>query len=89
MVRSKNYIAIPPGITIKEQLDSRDMSQNEFGKRMGMSVKQTSTLINGEVQLTHELVLKLSSVLGLSTSFWNNLENIYRENLRLVKDENK
>lgn len=89
MLQSENYIAIPPGATIKEQLDNRGMTQKEFAERMGLSVKHISRLINGEVQLTHEVALKLSSDLGLPTSFWNNLESIYREQLTLVKDENK
>ena len=37
MVRSRNYIATPPGATIKEQLVDRGMSQKEFADRMGMS----------------------------------------------------
>ena len=34
MVRSRSYIATPPGATIKEQLINRDMSQKEFAARM-------------------------------------------------------
>ena len=30
MVRSRSYIATPPGATIKEQLNDRGMSQKEF-----------------------------------------------------------
>lgn len=86
MVQSRQYIAIPPGATIKEQLDDRGMTQKEFGERMGLSEKHTSNLINGEVELTSEVALKLSSVLGLTASFWNNLEMIYREQLVLVNE---
>ena len=52
MVRSRSYIATPPGATIKEQLKDRGMSQKEFAARMDMSEKHISKLINGEVQLT-------------------------------------
>ena len=58
MVRSSNYIATPPGATIKEQLTDRGMSQKEFAVRMNMSEKHISKLINGEVQLTPETALK-------------------------------
>lgn len=37
MVRSRSYIATPPGATIKEQLNDRGMSQKEFAARMDMS----------------------------------------------------
>ena len=81
MVRSRNYIATPPGATIKEQLVDRGMSQKEFADRMGMSQKHISHLINGEVQLTPDMALRLEMVLGVPTQFWNNLEAVYREKL--------
>ena len=81
MERSRTYIAVPPGSTIKEQLEYRGMSQKEFAARMDMSEKHISKLINGEVQLTPETAVKLEFVLGVPASFWNNLEAIYREKL--------
>jgi len=81
-------IAVPPGETIKEQLDFRDMSQKEFAVRMDMSQKHISKLINGEVQLTHDMANKLEMVLGIPAKFWNNLESIYRERLLKIEAEN-
>ena len=40
---SKNYIAVPPGETIREQLEDREMTQKEFAIRMGMSEKHISS----------------------------------------------
>lgn len=40
MVKSRTYIATPPGATIKEQLEYRDMSQKEFTVRMDLSEKK-------------------------------------------------
>lgn len=37
MVRSRSFIAIPPGETIKELLEDRGISQKEFASRIGMS----------------------------------------------------
>ena len=37
MIKSKNYLAIPPGTTIKEYLDGCGMNQTEFALRMDMS----------------------------------------------------
>lgn len=87
-MRSKTYIATPPGETIKEQLLDRAMSQKEFAVRMNMSEKHISKLINGEVQLTTDMALRLEMVLGLPAHFWTNLENIYREKLAKVQAEN-
>lgn len=85
MVRSRSYIATPPGATIKEQLNDRGMSQKEFAARMDMSEKHISRLINGDVQLKPETAVKLEMVLGVPAKFWNNLEAIYRE--KIIKAE--
>lgn len=88
MIQSETYIAIPPGETIKEQLDDRGMLQKEFALRMGMSEKHISRLINGDVQLTIPVAIKLESVLGLPTKFWTALETRYREKIEKANAEN-
>jgi len=88
MVRSRSYIATPPGATIKEQLIDRGMSQKEFAVRMDMSEKHISKLINGDVQLTFGTAVRLEMVLGVSAKFWNNLEAIYREKIVKAEAEN-
>lgn len=59
MVKSRSFIATPPGATIKEQLLDRGLSQKEFAVRMSMSEKHISKLINGEVQLTPDVAVRL------------------------------
>lgn len=87
MVRSRSIIATPPGATIKEQLNDRGMSQKEFAVRIDMSEKHVSKLINGEVQLTPEVAVRLEIVLGVPARFWNNLEAIYREKIIKIAAE--
>ena len=89
MLSSRTYIAVPPGATIKDQLDYRGMSQKEFAARMNMSQKHISKLINGEVQLTPETAVYLESVLSVPAEYWNRLEANYREKLIKVKAENE
>jgi addiction module HigA family antidote len=86
--KSKYTVAVPTGATIREQLDGRSMTQKEFSARMGLSEKHISRLINGQVELTHDVALRLEAVLGVPASFWNNLEAIYREKLARVEAEN-
>lgn len=88
MIRSRTFIATPPGATIKEQLNDRGMSQKEFSARMDMPEKHISRLINGDVQLTPEVAVRLETVLGVPAKFWSNLETIYREKLVRVETEN-
>ena len=80
MMRNGKCIATPPGATISEQLTNQGMNHTEFAQRLGMSQMQVNKLINGEVQLTPEIALKIEEVLGVPAKFWNNLEAIYREN---------
>lgn len=89
MVRSRTIIASPPGMTIKEQLVDRGMSQKEFAKRMDMSEKHISRLINGEVQLTPDMAMRLELVLGVPAQFWSRLESVYRDKLTRANAENE
>ncbi len=84
MIYSKQTIAIPPGSTIRDQIVNRGMKQKELALRMDLSEKHVSRLINGQVELTHDVALRLESVLGAPASFWNNLEIIYREKLARI-----
>ena len=87
-IKSRTIIATPPGYTIREQLEQRGMTQKEFAVRMDMSEKHISHLINGEVRLTPNTALRLEAVLGLSASFWNNLEACYQEKKQKAEEEN-
>lgn len=89
MIRSNSIIATPPGATIKEQLEDRHMTQKEFAERMGMSPKHISHLINGDVQLTPDVAIRLESVLGVPAKFWNNLEAIYQDKKARAIQENE
>ena len=89
MLCSKSVIAVPPGETIREQLEIRGMSQREFAQRMSLTEKHISRLINGKVELTQEVSLRLETVLGVPASFWNNLEAVYREHLARASVENE
>lgn len=88
MVKSRSFIATPPGATIKEQLFDRGLSQKEFAVRMDVSEKHISKLINGEVQLTPDVAVRLEMVLGVPAKFWNKLEATYREKLIKANAEN-
>ena len=79
VIKSRTFMAVPPGETIKEQLEEREMTQKEFAHRMDLSEKHISKLLNGEVHLTPEVAERLEMVLGIPSRFWNNLESIYRE----------
>ena len=89
MKESRNYIAVPPGETIKEQLEYRNMSEREFAKEMGMSAAYIADLLEGNMPLTGKMAEKLEEVLGIDASFWNRYEAYYRKILAKVEAENE
>ena len=80
-------IAIHPGVTLKDILVSYDMSQTELANRTGLTLKTINEIIQGKNPITPETAIKLSSVFGMSDSFWNNLEKNYQETLARLEQE--
>ena len=87
MIKNSHIIATPPGATIKEKLNDEEITQKELASRMEMSEKQVSELINGEIDLTPEIAMKLESILGVPASYWCSLEIIYRAKLQEIVKE--
>ena len=87
MNRSQSVIAIPPGETIKEQLEDRGMTQKELAARMGLSEKHVSRLVNGKVRLTPHTAELLEKAIEVPARFWLGLEACYRADLMKVEAE--
>jgi addiction module HigA family antidote len=78
--------AVPPGATISELLEHLGMTQIELSIRTGRPEKTISDIINGKQGITPETALQFERVLGMSASFWNNLEKNYRESLVRIEE---
>lgn len=71
------------GSIIKEYLDEIGMNQKECAKRLGISEKHFSNLLNGKSRLTEEVAIKLESIIHeVPASYWLNYESKYREHLK-------
>lgn len=71
---------VPTGFVIKDYLEEIDLNQKEFAKRMGMSEKHISNLLNGKSKLTEEFAIKLEKIIhSVPASYWLNYEAKYRE----------
>ncbi len=89
IIESKSYTAIPPGITLREILVDRNISNRELAYRTDFTEKHISNLLSGKCELTPAMANKLEYALGISADFWLNLEAIYRLDLEKVKEENQ
>lgn len=76
-IEYKNLIAFHPGYYIKDMIEDMEISQDEFAKRLGVSGKTVSKLINGKINLSNDVALQLSTMFGTSTEMWLNLQQSY------------
>ncbi|MEK6235072.1 MAG: helix-turn-helix domain-containing protein [Planctomycetales bacterium] len=71
--------AVAPGVTLKESLDEKGITQAELSTRTGLAEKTISQIINGVAPISHETAEKLELALGVPARFWNRRELTYRE----------
>lgn len=79
--------AVAPGEILLETLDERGMSQSELARRMGRPIKTINEIINGKAAITADTAIQLELTLGITASFWNNLEATYREQFARARVE--
>ena len=66
-----------PGVYVKDAIDELGLSQTEFALRTGLSIKNVSTLINGESNITFDVAVKLAVFFHNSVEGWINLQTKY------------
>ena len=76
-----------PGVYVKDAIDALGISQSEFALRTGLSIKNVSTLINGESNITFDVAVKLAAFFDNSVEGWINLQTGYNLYLNEEKKE--
>lgn len=82
-----SYIS-PPGETIADLLDEREMTQTELAKRLGVTLKHVNQVVNGGASISAELALGLEKVFRVPAHFWLNRESLYQADMAR-RDEEK
>jgi plasmid maintenance system antidote protein VapI len=77
--------AVPPGATIEESLNEKNIPQEKFAETLGLDLTDFVKFLVGDLPLTEEMAKILSKELGGSEAFWNRREFIYREDLERLK----
>jgi HTH-type transcriptional regulator/antitoxin HigA len=72
-----DYI-VPPGDTILDLLDEREMTQTDLARRLGVSAKHVNQIVKGSAPISSDVALGLEKVLGGSVSFWATREALYQ-----------
>ena len=73
----RDLIAFHPGYYIKDIIEDMEITQDDFAKRLGVSGKTISRLVNGRIPLSNELALGLSLMFGTSVDLWKNMQETY------------
>ena len=73
--------AVPPGATLKENMRAQGMTQQELAERTGLTVQTLNQIFKGDQPITYETATKLEYVTPYPSSFLNDLEAQYREQL--------
>ena len=78
--------AVSPGETLKEVMESLNMSQKELAIRTGLTVQSLNRIFKGDQPISYETANKLELATGVPARMWNNLEAQYREQLAKAKE---
>ena len=74
-----------PGYYISEIIEEMELTQEEFSKRLGITPKHLSEIVNGKAKVTPEIAQKLSIVLDSSVEMWLNLQMKYDIKITEIK----
>lgn len=68
---------IHPGEMIKDELDSRNMTQKKLAEMTGIAPSVLNEVINGKRSVTTEYALLFEAALGIDADIWIDLQSDY------------
>ena len=79
------YEPTHPGEVLKEEIESRGITQTALASELGVSKSLLNEMINGKRDFTIEYSLMLEAALGIDADFWINMQTAYNKN-KAVRD---
>jgi len=71
-------LPIPPGVTLREELAERGITQTAFARQIGRPVQMVNEIINGKKSITAETAIAFEKALGIKAELWLKLEASYQ-----------
>ncbi|MFB6305783.1 MAG: HigA family addiction module antitoxin, partial [Flavobacteriales bacterium] len=68
---------IHPGEILKDELNSRAISQQQLAEGMNMSKSEISLLLHGKRNITAHIAVLLEKALNIDAEVWMNLQSNY------------
>lgn len=66
-----------PGEILREEIESRGITQTKLAAQLGVKVSIVNELIKGKRDINIEYALMLEAALGIDADFWINLQTNY------------
>jgi len=70
--------AFPPGEFLKDELEERGWTQEEFATILGRPTTLVNQIVLGKRAITPEAAAEIGAALGVEAEYWMNLETAYR-----------
>ncbi len=77
------YIPTHPGEVLKDELQSRGISQKKFASMIGVSYTMLNEILNGKRPVSADMSLLLEAALDINASLWNTMQSRY--NLEMAR----
>jgi HTH-type transcriptional regulator/antitoxin HigA len=77
----KNAISglpIQPGLTLRDELVERGITQTAFAKQIGRPVQMVNEIIKGKKTITAETAVAFERALGINAELWLRMEASYQ-----------
>jgi len=68
------HLATHPGIILKNELESRLMTQKEFAQNIDMQVTMLNEIIKGKRPITPDIALAIEKAIDIPADFWLNMQ---------------
>lgn len=76
-----NRITTHPGNVLKEELESRNISQKKFSEVLGVPYTQLNEILNGKRSVTTNFALMVEAALGINPELLVNMQTRYNMSL--------
>lgn len=80
-----NRITTHPGDVLKEELESRNISQKKFSEVLGVPYTQLNEILNGKRSVTTDFALMVEAALGINPELLVNMQTRYNMSLSKQK----
>ena len=84
-VSAMNRITTHPGDVLKEELESRNISQKKFSEVLGVPYTQLNEILNGKRSVTTDFALMVEAALGINPELLVNMQTRYNMSLSKQK----